>query len=150
LIGEHFVDSPFPSIAIDNVQAAADVVAHLIERGGNRIAFLGMPSNSPRFNVLRRAGYLRAVEEAGLTPILEIEVSDFTYLDGHGAGERLIQRIGAGERIDAIFCVTDEVAIGVIRALHDAGLRVPQDVAVAGFDDIIEGRYSSPRLTTAA
>jgi len=148
LIGEQFVDGPQHPIAIDNVKAASDVVEHLISSGRTRIVFLGMLGDSPRFNALRRTGYLAALERADLAAAPGVEVADFTTADGFDAGGALAARIANGESIDAIFCVTDEVAIGVVRALHDAGLRVPADVAVAGFDDIVEGRHSTPRLTT--
>jgi DNA-binding LacI/PurR family transcriptional regulator len=58
--------------------------------------------------------------------------------------------LAAGRPPDAVLCFNDTLALGAIRALHDAGLRVPDDVAVAGFDDIEDGRYSVPTLTTAA
>jgi len=150
LIGEHFVDGPVRPIAIDNVIAASEVVAHLIASGREHIAFLGMLGASPRFNELRRRGYADALSSAGLQPATGVEVADFTTADGFDSGVAVAARIAGGERIDAIFCVTDEVAIGVVRGLHDAGIRVPDDVAVAGFDDIVEGRYSTPRLTTIA
>lgn len=150
LIGEHFFDADAGSIAIDNVAASFAVVTHLIRSGRARIAYVGTAGPSPRFNELRREGYLSAVRAAGLPVIAEAQAQDFTTPDGHHAGLELAARIRAGEEIDAVFCVTDEVAIGVLRALHDANLRVPADVAVAGFDDITEGRYSTPRLTTVA
>ena len=150
VIGEHFVGTHTRPIAIDNAAAARDVVSHLLASGRERIAFLGMSAASPNFNQLRRRGYLEALERHGIAPIAAAEARDFTSADGYDAGTALAARIGEGERVDAVFCVTDEVAIGAMRALHDAGLRVPADVAVTGFDDIVEGRYANPRLTTVS
>jgi DNA-binding LacI/PurR family transcriptional regulator len=151
LIGEHFVGRAggVAPIAIDNVAAASEVVEHLVQLGRRRVAFLGMPGDSPRFNSLRRTGARAALERAGLAAAADIEVGDFTWEHGYRAGAELAERVRAGQA-DAVFCVTDEVAIGVMRAVHDAGLRIPDDVAVAGFDDIPEGRYATPRLTTVA
>jgi DNA-binding LacI/PurR family transcriptional regulator len=151
LIGEHFVGraAGVAPIAIDNVAAASEVVEHLVHLGRRRVAFLGMPGDGPRFNSLRRRGARAALERAGLAAADDVEVDDFTWEHGYRAGAVLAERVRAGQA-DAVFCVTDEVAIGMMRAVHDAGLRIPDDIAVAGFDDIPEGRYATPRLTTVA
>lgn len=154
LIGEHFVGDGATTgavlpIAIDNAAAASEMVEHLAALGRRRIAFLGTPGDGPRFNALRRAGARAALERARLEPRADVEVRDFTWEEGYRAGVEIARRVDGGE-VDAVFCVTDEVAIGVMRALHDAGLRIPDDVAVAGFDDIPEGRFANPRLTTVS
>lgn len=136
-------------IAIDNARAACEAVAHLAGRGRRRVAFVGTPDAEPRFNALRREGTQAGRAEAGLEAVPDVVLRDFTWEDGHRAGVEVARRARAGE-LDAVFCVTDEVAIGVTRALHDAGLRIPDDVAVVGFDDIPEGRFAMPRLTTIA
>jgi DNA-binding LacI/PurR family transcriptional regulator len=150
LIGEHFVEHPAAGalrpIAIDNAAAASEVVEHLVGPG-RRVAFAGLPGDGPRFNALRRSGARAALERAGFAPVADVEVRDFTWEHGYRAGTEVAERVRAGE-LDAVFCVTDEVAIGVMRAVHDAGLRIPDDIAVAGFDDIPEGRFATPRLTT--
>lgn len=154
LIGEHLLgvaaDAPgVRPIAIDNAAAASEIVAHLVERGRRRIAYIGTAGPEPRFNALRREGARAGRAAAGLEEVADIELHDFTWEEGHRAGAEAARRVRSGE-LDAVFCVTDEVAIGAMRALHDAGLRIPDDVAVAGFDDIPEGRYAMPRLTTVA
>jgi DNA-binding LacI/PurR family transcriptional regulator len=160
LIGEHFVGAAGVAgaagaagavrpIAIDNAAAASEVVAHLASLGRRRIAYLGMPGDGPRFNALRREGARATLARIGLDPVADVELRDFTWEDGYRAGAEVARSVAAGD-LDAVFCVTDEVAIGVMRALHDAGLRIPADVAVAGFDDIPEGRFATPRLTTVA
>lgn len=148
IIGEHFYGDGIPTIAIDNSAAASDVIGDLVASGRRRIAYIGAEGPLPRFNELRRAGYLSALADHGLEPITDITVTDFTSPAGLEAGAQVARRIEAGDGIDAVFCVTDEVAIGVIRGLHDAELSVPDDVAVSGFDDVPEGRYLTPRLST--
>ncbi len=154
LIGEHFVGRERGGVgapvAIDNTAAASELVGHLASTGRRRIAYLGMASDAaPRFDVLRRQGARAGRDAAGLEPLDDIAVNDYTWQDGYDAGREAARRAAGGE-LDAVFCVTDEVAIGVMRALHDAGLSIPRDIAVAGFDDIPEGRFANPRLTTVA
>jgi DNA-binding LacI/PurR family transcriptional regulator len=73
------------------------------------------------------------------------EVAQYRRADGAAALRRLL---AGGEPPDAVFCFNDLLALGVLRALHEAGLRVPDDVAVVGWDDIEDGRFSTPTLTT--
>jgi len=150
LIGEHFLGSGEPAVAIDNFAAARELVSHLLSTGRRRIAFLGVTDDVPRFMSLRHDGYLAALRDGGAEPAGDVRTEAHEYIDGFTSGTRLAARIRAGAEIDAVFCITDELAIGLIRALHDGGLSVPGDVAVAGFDDIPEGRYATPRLTTVA
>ena len=150
LIGEHFVGRAGSAVAIDNHAASYEVVSHLISIGRRRVAFLGVTDDAPRFMSLRRDGCLAALRDAGLEQARDVPTDAYEFRDGFESGVRLAEEIRGGAAIDAVFCVTDELAIGLMRALHDAGLRVPQDVAVAGFDDIEEGRYSTPRLTTVS
>jgi DNA-binding LacI/PurR family transcriptional regulator len=87
-----------------------------------------------------------ALEEAGLTPDPSLEASgDFTETTGHRAALELIAR---ADRPTAIFAANDAMAIGAISALRDCGVRVPDDIAVAGFDDIPLARYMNPSLST--
>jgi DNA-binding LacI/PurR family transcriptional regulator len=84
---------------------------------------------------------------AGLpTPaVLVAEVDQYRRADGAAAVRRLLE---AGQPPEAVFCFNDLLALGAMRALHEAGLRVPQDVLVVGWDDVEDGRYSTPTLTT--
>ncbi|WP_170154361.1 LacI family DNA-binding transcriptional regulator [Protaetiibacter intestinalis] len=150
LIGERFAEPDARTIVVDNESASAELVAHLVASGRTCVAYVGGTQEEPRFDSLRRTGYLSALAEAGLQAPPIVELADYTTPEGHAAGLELVRRIRAGESVDAVFCVTDEVALGVLRALHDGGVRVPDEVAVAGFDDIAEARYATPRLTTVA
>jgi DNA-binding LacI/PurR family transcriptional regulator len=95
----------------------------------------------------RLAGYAAAMAEAGLAIEPDLQLS---FLDpNRAAGIVAVKSLLAlAKPPDAIFCFNDLLALGALRGLHDAGLRVPEDIAVAGFDDIEEGAYATPSLTT--
>jgi DNA-binding LacI/PurR family transcriptional regulator len=97
----------------------------------------------------RLRGHRAALREHDLMPDpeLEIPVDRLHRADGANAMRRLLAE---GTRIDAVFCFTDELALGAMRILADRGVRVPDDVAVVGFDDIEDGRYSVPSLSTVS
>ncbi|RQP11757.1 MAG: LacI family transcriptional regulator [Microbacteriaceae bacterium] len=154
LIGEHFIGHDIPgvgeSIVIDNVRGSLELVRHLAQSGRRRVAYVGMPAEvAPRFDALRREGTYAGRAAEGLEPVADLLTADYTWEEGYRVGREAAHRVAAGE-LDAVSCVTDEVAIGVMRALHDAGLRIPTDVAVAGSDGIPEGLRANPRLTTVA
>ncbi|KQN41712.1 LacI family DNA-binding transcriptional regulator [Frigoribacterium sp. Leaf44] len=136
-------------VRVDSVAAARDMTAHLISAGHRRIATLG--DSAGEFDTAtaraRTRGFEQAMAEAGL-PVdraLQYSCPEWTSADAFAVVRAAIDR---GDRPDAIFCFTDSLAIGAVSALSSAGLRVPDDVAVAGFDDIVDGRFSVPPLTT--
>lgn len=139
---------PVPFVGIDNTQAAFDAVTYLIGRGRRRIAFL---NSDERFMYARqrRKGYVKALRAAGLKPPKgdASNTTGVSYEDGHRAVARLLS---SGARPDAIFAVSDTLAIGAMRGLRDAGLVVPTDVAVIGFDNIPLSTMVQPELTTVA
>jgi DNA-binding LacI/PurR family transcriptional regulator len=148
LLGERVSDGSADHVAIDNVAAAKEVVNHLIEVGRRRIAALGvLRSVSAETAGMRHAGYTAALDQAGLRrrKNLLVPVGASDRVEGLFAARRLLE---SGARPDAIFAFNDELAFGVLRALYEAGVRVPDDVAVAGFDDVEEARFSVPTLTT--
>ncbi len=135
-----------PTIGSDNIGAGRQAGAHLIELGRQRIAFLGnVGEGSPEF-AERYRGLCEALGEAGLPvePALRQDAA-ITEEAGYRAAMRLID---AGARFDGIFAASDLIAIGAMRALEQAGLSVPADVAVIGFDDIPAASLASPPLTT--
>ncbi len=153
------VASGFPTIAIDtqlfgsrasfissdNVGGAAAAVRHLIELGRKRIAYIGAWGPEPA-NIDRRLGYESALGEAGL------ELRD-EYMTHAGwlhrtAYEQARQLLGLSEPPDAIFCASDVMAIGAMLAIEEAGLRIPEDVAVAGFDDSDYASIAVPSITS--
>jgi DNA-binding LacI/PurR family transcriptional regulator len=150
LLGEHLVGSDLPRVSIDNYAAAHEAVQHLIASGGNRIAAVGLRRNPTAATAqLRLAGYRDALAHAGLQrqSRYEIAVGNYDRPDGAAAVRALLRRRPAP---DALFCFNDLLAVGALRALHDAGVRVPHDMRVAGIDDIAEARYAVPSLTSVA
>lgn len=150
LLGEHIGVSPFPHVTVDNTAAAQAATEHLIASGRRRIAAIGaQPSGPNETSVLRLNGYRSAFDAAGL-PLDERlvgTVGEFHRADGASAAERLID---SGVEFDAIFAFNDLLALGAMHTLTSRGIRVPEDVAIVGFDDIEEGRFSTPALTTVS
>jgi LacI family transcriptional regulator, repressor for deo operon, udp, cdd, tsx, nupC, and nupG len=146
LLGEHTAGSVRDHVGIDDVAAARELVEHLIATGRTRIVGLGgAASDRDATTVLRRTGYLQALEAAGLGPGRHVRTRSY----GRASAERAVRPLfEAAEPPDAIFCFSDELAAGTLRTLHDLGVRVPDDVAVAGFDDADGSRYLVPSLTT--
>jgi DNA-binding LacI/PurR family transcriptional regulator len=150
LLGERLGSGPADHVAVDNEAAARELVEHLIARGRTRIGVIGAQRPGLGHTArLRIKGYRAALAAAGLPhdPDLVVQVSEWRRQHG-AAGAR--QLLALAHRPDAIFCLNDLLAIGAVRTLADAGLRVPEDIAVVGFDDIEESRYAVPTLTTVA
>jgi LacI family repressor for deo operon, udp, cdd, tsx, nupC, and nupG len=149
LLGERIADSEYDHVTIDNISAARLATSHLIELGRTRIAAIGdQPYETGETAQLRTRGYELAHEEAGraVDPSLVIPTHRFHFSDGAEATELLLAHPDGPP--DAIFCYNDLLAIGAIRSILAAGLRVPEDIAVVGFDNIEAGRYHTPSLTT--
>ncbi|MEO1202744.1 MAG: LacI family DNA-binding transcriptional regulator [Pseudomonadota bacterium] len=139
-------DQPGHSFGCDNESGGFQATEHLISLGRRDIALIGARSDSAPEMADRFAGYRRAHEGAGLAinPTL-LRRADNSEAVGYAQVRELID---LGERFDAVFAVTDLLAIGAMRALQDAGLSVPDDVSVVGFDDVPLAAYVSPPLTT--
>jgi DNA-binding LacI/PurR family transcriptional regulator len=147
LLGER-VSGTVDHVIIDNVEASRRAVAHLAGLGRTRIAAIGnQDAVTGETARLRLAGYRAALTDAGLPfrPGLVADAPSFHRHDGAAAMTRLLD---AGARPDAVFAFNDLTAIGALRTCYDRGLRVPEDVAVIGFDDLEEGRYTTPALST--
>jgi LacI family transcriptional regulator len=132
-----------PTFAIDNHAGAFAITAHLIETGRRRIAFIAGPADNIEA-AERLRGYRAALASAGQS-VEQIAQGDFTEQSGVAAARQLLRTA----RPDAIFAANDMMAIGCLQALREAELRVPGNVAVAGFDDIPVARFVEPALTTA-
>lgn len=150
LIGEQIASSSYTSIAIDNIRAASEITSLLIASGRRRLATVGAyHSDAYRSSRLRLAGYREALRAADIA--FDDELILYTDQFGRAAGHDGVRRaLEAGIEFDALVCFTDVLAFGAMRALADAGLRVPDDVAVVGIDDVEESAYSIPSLTTIA
>ncbi|KAB8173193.1 LacI family DNA-binding transcriptional regulator [Microbispora catharanthi] len=150
LLGEHIFNGSFHHVAIDNVAAAREATAHLLGLGRRRVAAIGdQPYATGETAQLRTSGYRQAHAREGLEvdERLVVPTPRFHRRQGAAAMEQLL---ALSEPPDAVFCYNDLLALGAMRALTRAGLRVPDDVAVVGMDDIEEGQYSTPSLTTIA
>jgi DNA-binding LacI/PurR family transcriptional regulator len=148
LIGESVYDVPHHHIAIDNVAASHTAVQHLVSLGRHRIAFVGAHPDEHRQPAhLRLHGYQEALAAAGLPfePTLVAATPQFGREDGFKAMRRLLAQ---PRPPDAVFAYNDLIGIGAMHAIVQAGLRIPEDIAVIGFDDIEDGRFSNPTLTT--
>ena len=148
ILGERIFSGPVDHVAMANVEGAQAATTHLIEQGCRSIAaVLGPMTADPDASSLRYSGYQQALAAAGIEqdPSLHVTINEFTLKGGHEAVTRLLD---SGARFDGLFCATDTVALGALRALHEAKLRVPEDVKVIGFDNLVEGEYSTPSLST--
>lgn len=134
------------TVGSDNVGAGRQAGDHLVGLGRRHIAFLGhADEHYPEF-ADRYRGLCAAMADAGIAPDPALQVDALTAEDaGHAAARTLIAR---GRPFDAIFAASDLIAIGSMRALAEAGRRVPDDVAIVGFDDIPAASLTSPPLTT--
>jgi DNA-binding LacI/PurR family transcriptional regulator len=139
-------DQPGHSFGCDNESGGFQATQHLLKLGRRKIAFVGNTSRGSPEHASRHAGYVRALEEAGIEPDERLWcASDNSETLGHGAAQQLLAR---HVEFDAIFAGTDLIAIGAMRALKDAGLFIPENVAVVGFDDMPLADYVTPTLTT--
>ncbi|MFP3714288.1 LacI family DNA-binding transcriptional regulator [Puerhibacterium sp. TATVAM-FAB25] len=137
-------------VSIDNVRAAREAVAHLVGTGRRRIAFVGVEPDAPeRSGVLRLRGYREELRAQGLPvdPAWELPVSAYTRAEGSRVVGSVLARI---DHVDGLLCANDQLALGAMHALRRNGVRVPADVAVVGWDNIEDGRYANPTLTTVA
>lgn len=136
------------AVAVDSYGGAVSMVRHLLFTGHRRIAFVAGPTGS-HDAAERLRGWRDALAEAGIAPDARWELAgDFTEDGGYDAARRFVSSWTRAERPTALFAANDAMAIGAIGALREAGLSVPNDVAVAGFDDIPLARYVSPPLTS--
>lgn len=130
----------------DNYQISSKVVEHFYLLGYRELGFIGSSADSD-ISSRREAGYIKAIEDFGLTinPKWFIHGEDFFEASGYAAMQTLIERGGLPQ---AIFAASDLLALGAVRALKEHGLRIPEDIAVIGCDDIEACKYTTPTLTT--
>ncbi|MFI8003136.1 LacI family DNA-binding transcriptional regulator [Streptomyces sp. NPDC086010] len=149
VLGELEPEGSIDHVALDNVAAARDAAHHLVATGRRRIAAIGLQSRLGHGTAeLRAEGFRRGLREAGgLRPVAEVEVADLHRTEGARAMRELLRLPGPP---DAVFCFSDELALGALRVAAEEGVRVPDDLALMGFDDIEDGRFAAPSLTTVA
>ncbi|AXX29298.1 LacI family DNA-binding transcriptional regulator [Actinosynnema pretiosum subsp. pretiosum] len=150
VLGERSAAGSFDHVGIDDVAASREATAHLISLGRRRIAAIGdQPYPTGEAAQLRTTGFRQAHLDAALEvdEALVIGTPRFNRADGAGAMRRLLNR---SDPPDAVFCYSDLVALGALHAALERGVRVPEDVALVGYDDIEEGRYSNPTISTVS
>jgi len=150
LLGEGAMPVTSDHVMIDNVAAAAEAVRFLLGQGRRRIAFLGVVEDDVTVSTDKRLlGYQQGLIEAGvdLDPELVLSVSDFS---SEASGEAVRGALLRGVAIDGIVCRDDKFAVGALRACDAAGIAVPADIAVVGWDDTAIGEYTTPSLTSVA
>jgi LacI family transcriptional regulator len=142
LINSQYAGENFLSLGVANYEGARAMMAHLIARGYRRIAFIAGPEDN--FDAYQRLrGYQDAMAELGVEEW--VLPGAFDEASGHRAGRAVLV---AKDRPEAVFAANDMMALGCLFAFSQAGVRVPDEIAVAGFDDIPLARFVYPGLTT--
>jgi len=150
LLGERIAGTTADHVGIDNVASARDVVAHLVATGRRSIGFLGHQGHTQTsVPSLRYRGFREAVHDAGLDTAADwhVPTGQYTREEGEARTEAALSDLASA---DALVCVSDLLAIGAMRALARRGIRVPQDIAVVGWDDTVDAAYHHPTLTSVA
>ena len=143
-------DLPFQnlsSVSSDDALAARLAIDHLVSLGPRKIAVIGGDRTMSDTTELRYRGCMEAFHNHAIVfdQDRDYEISRFSYSDGYRAAKQLLKR---GRAFTALFAMSDVMAIGAIRALRDAGKRVPEDVSVMGLDGLEIGEYTIPKLAT--
>ncbi|WP_026516478.1 LacI family DNA-binding transcriptional regulator [Butyrivibrio sp. MC2021] len=134
----------FTNVGLDDEQGTYDMVNYLISKGHRKIAFLS--DNTTGVDLARLTGYKKALEDAGI----KFRQSDFLKIRPRSEElpDSLEEICGKAKNFDAIMCVSDLYAVTLIAALSDRGIKVPEDISIAGFDDNMLGQLHRPALTT--
>ena len=135
------------SVSSDDVQAGRTAIQELVAQGHRKIAVIGGDLEASDISRLRYQGCLEAFGANGIPfdPEQDYESIRYSFEEGYRAARNLLDK---GRQFTAVFAASDVMAIGAIRALRDAGLRVPEDVSIMGFDGLDVGRYTVPTLST--
>lgn len=134
-------------VIIDNFQAAADAVSFLCRKGHQKISMISGPLDDPNAGKPRYEGFCQTITNAGLD-LAECPVvfaRDYRMQEGFCQMQKMLED---GFSCSALFCASDELAIGAIKALNEYGIRVPADVSVIGLDGVEAGRYITPTLAS--
>ncbi|QTP58357.1 substrate-binding domain-containing protein [Billgrantia antri] len=143
---EFFADIDLPTVAIDNYQAAAHAIDYLASLGHEHIASVSGPVGNPICRE-RTRGYRDTLAARGLSGSARVVEGDFGFRSGYQQGLALLE---GTDRPSAIFCHSDEMAIGVLKAARQLGIGVPEALSVVGFDNIGFSEYCEPELTTVS
>jgi len=134
-------------VKIDGFLAAAEMTKHLIDEGHTRIAYLSDFGEDSSHEMEKMKGYKKALEEHYIEDSKIFVAGGRRYSDGYKIATRIMAEI---KTFTAVFCTNDELAIGLINHLQDAGYRVPEDISVVGYGNFKESQFVRPTLTTIA
>ncbi|MGB1197417.1 MAG: LacI family DNA-binding transcriptional regulator [Thalassotalea sp.] len=145
--GAEVKELPVVSVGCDNFHGGQQITEHLLENQRDKFAFLGDVSNgAPEFKD-RYLGHCQALENANVVVDSALQFDAIsTEESGYDAMTALLQ---SGKSVNAVFAASDLIAVGALRAMKEYHIKVPQDVAIVGFDDITVASFTSPALTTA-
>jgi DNA-binding LacI/PurR family transcriptional regulator len=135
-------DRGIPVVAVDQAEGATLATRHLLDLGHQTVHHITGPLSSIESQL--RAGAWRSTLEAAGAPRPEPLIGDWSARAGYHLGGRLIR----DRSLTAVFVSNDQMALGLLRAMHEAGRRIPEEISVVGFDDIPESPYFTPPLTT--
>ena len=147
ILGDRIFGAPVDHVAMPNLDASHAATRHLIERGCRRIAIVCGAVEEVDTSSLRITGYRKALEDAGLSADRAL-VQQVDRLGMREGAERAREMAKSGLDFDGVFCVTDALAMGVLRGLADVGTRVPGQVKVIGFDNVSESEFFIPSLSS--
>lgn len=141
----------YSSVCVDDVAESYKMVKYLIDKGHKKIAIMAAPDCDVSIGQLRIEGYLSALKDGGIRPDDKLiwhtddDTDTYSMENGYNLMKKMLKK---KHDFTAVFAISDTMAIGALRALHEAGLRVPEDISVAGFDGIDMGVYCVPAITT--
>ena len=150
LLGEGIFDGPLDHIAMPNIDGSYAATAHLVAQGSRNVAIFDVRFTlSDSVRDLRLEGYQQALRDAGIAPDPQLffDVTDFTMAEGYRAAQHVV---ASGTPVAGVFGPPDGGAMGARRGFADAGIRVPEDVRVIGFDDLPESEFVTPRLSSVS
>lgn len=148
ILGERVFDAPADHVTMNNVAAARAATVHLAALGHRRIAVVGAHEGEELGSAaLRTEGYKQGLAEAGL-PFDPALVGEAGLWHRSTGSETMGRMLDAGVHVDAVFALNDAMALGALHALHARDLDVPRDVALIGFDDVDDVRYSVPTISS--
>ena len=143
LIDRYYEDTSLPYVTTNNYQGGLDATRHLLSRGHTRISCIqGVQSSMP--NKERVRGYVKAMEDVGLAQDIDIIGNEFSVQNGYLETKLLMSR---AQRPTAIFALSNTIMLGALKAIREAGLRIPEDVALISFDNNLYMDYMTPSIT---
>ncbi len=136
-----------PTVSIDSVEASYEMTKYLLEAGHRDIMYITASIDENSIEKSKIEGYENALKELEIENSIILEAEGFTIEDGYNIGEKVLKQLKE-EKMTAIFCGQDEVAIGIMNYLYDQDIKVPKDVTVVGYGDIKTSSIYRPKLTT--